>query len=221
MKLLQSLSVFAVMIASMLSWQSAHGAVVVSGSATVDGYFSEWNLATDFYADMFRSGDPGKQIESKLYLRYDIAGDILYSLVLSNSANIYASTSDPWLKIYDIGNSTLVNSSSVLDGTPPDFAWIPDPLGTSDKLGYEASISGLSTHENFPSFVKFEAHVNVWGEEGDEGETSSTGKKNDGCISLELPNTTPEVPEPSTFIVWSLFGLFGVTFGCSRARRAN
>jgi hypothetical protein len=39
-------------------------------TATVDGNESEWSLANDFFADMYRAGDPTKKVESKLYLRY-------------------------------------------------------------------------------------------------------------------------------------------------------
>jgi len=41
------------------------------GVANVDGNIGEWDLANDFFANMYRAGKTDKEIESKLYLRYD------------------------------------------------------------------------------------------------------------------------------------------------------
>ncbi len=52
-----------------------------NGSATVDGNISDWDLNKDFFADMYRAGNPNKVVESKLYLKYDCEKERLCMLV--------------------------------------------------------------------------------------------------------------------------------------------
>ena len=51
----------------------------------VDGQCDEWNLAGDFFANMYVAGDPDKIAESQIYLRYDGASNTLYVLMLAQS----------------------------------------------------------------------------------------------------------------------------------------
>ena len=52
-----------------------------NGVATIDGRISEWDLARDFFADMYRAGKPDKKVESKLYVKYDCKTEKLCVLV--------------------------------------------------------------------------------------------------------------------------------------------
>ena len=112
-----------------------------AGAAVVDGDHSEWNLATDFFSDMFRAGKPSKPIESAVYLRYDCRTETLYALVLAQDgvpAVMVSGTA--WIAI-DAQNNKFVTDGSGDDGVPPDFAWI-DPGFDGDPTharGYEAS----------------------------------------------------------------------------------
>lgn len=52
------------------------------GSAVVDGSSAEW-VAGDFFADMYRAGNPNFAVMSKLYVRYECSTNVLFVLVLS------------------------------------------------------------------------------------------------------------------------------------------
>jgi hypothetical protein len=107
------------------------------GTAVVDGNPAEWNLSADFFADMYRAGDDGKVVESKLYLRYNPATQTLYVLVLSESGvPALKLPDDAWVAIDGISNK-VVNGNSGNDGTPPDFAWVNPTTDNAD--GFEAS----------------------------------------------------------------------------------
>jgi hypothetical protein len=109
------------------------------GTAVVDGNPSEWNLTADFFADMYRAGDDGKVVESKLYLRYNPPTQTLYVLVLTEAGVPGLKLADDaWVAIDGISNK-VVNGNSGNDGTPPDFAWVNPSNGNVD--GFEASFS--------------------------------------------------------------------------------
>ena len=141
-------------------------------AVTVNGQYNDWNLETDFSMPMYRAGDPnpdfsGYEILSNAYLRYDAAAGAVYVLVLDTEkrADISVSPSDAWVKIYDLGKSTLVDGSSVNDGDAPDFAWVTDDKG--DVIGWEGSfLLPAGVYEGV------EIHVNHG------ADTSSTGKSN-------------------------------------------
>ena len=131
------------------------------GMAAIDGAYGEWNLTDDFFANLYRSGDPSKTVEGKLYLRYDCDNEILYALVLA-VPGLYIDTTpaENWIKIYDIQNGSLV------DGNSANFAWV---IESGDTVGWEASVSLAAGWYN-----KLEVHTNVF-DEGDF-QTSSTGR---------------------------------------------
>jgi hypothetical protein len=108
----------------------------------VDGnYIGEWDLTNDFFADMYRAGNPTKPREAKAYLRYDCVPNTLYVLVLTElgvPALAAGWESAAWAAIGSVSNKVYTGLSGD-DGTPPDFAWVglsPDGLTAS---GYEAS----------------------------------------------------------------------------------
>jgi len=157
------------MLLTPLAIDFAHAAdppVPTYGAATVDGDTTEWDLSNDFFANMYRAGDPDKDTLAKLYLRYDCSTETLYALVLAESGvSVDVDPDDNWIKVYALGNSPIVDGNDGNDGTPPDFAWV-GLSGTTAK-GWEAS-APLAPGE----YSEIEVHANVNG-----GETSSTGKQ--------------------------------------------
>src|SRR4030042_1777453 len=77
-------TLFAVMVNSALVPTTARAVAPMPtvGTAVIDGNYSEWDLANDFFSYMYRAGDSTKVAESRLYLRYDCATRIAYALVL-------------------------------------------------------------------------------------------------------------------------------------------
>ena len=112
------------------------------GTAVIDGQYSEWNLADDYFADMYLGGDQGEPTESRLYLRYDNARAILYALVLcAPTVTGYVGQSTAWIAL-DLENPKAVSQGSGNDGTPPDFAWVGQSYDGSPQhvRGFEASL---------------------------------------------------------------------------------
>jgi hypothetical protein len=149
---------------------------------TVDGDPTDWDPTfpdstdDDFFANMYNAGNadpdwPGYAILSYLYLRYDCRDNILYALVLDNTADAKMpdeSPQDAWLKIYDAGwsNNKLIDGVGDGNTTPRGFEWVYDTPGddTTALVGYEAYA------QLDEGTWMFEAHLNV------DGDTSSTGK---------------------------------------------
>lgn len=124
----------------------AGGAEPTYGSATVDGNPGEWNLTADFFADMYRAGDPSKKVESKLYLRYDCGTGVMYALVLSagNWPILVQGNDEVWIKL----NGGKVGFAS--------FAWVGQGYDGdgAHAQGWEASFPlgqggySLAAHNN-------------------------------------------------------------------------
>lgn len=134
------------------------------GTAVVDGQYGEWNLANDFFSNMYRAGDSTKALESKLYLRYDCVTNTMYALVLCEPGvpgYIDLTATTGWIAI-DRQNNKVVNENSSDDGIPPDFAWIDRGYDGNPQhmRGYEASFLIL------PGTYEIIAHIDVW----DDGE---------------------------------------------------
>ncbi len=138
-------------------------------AVTVDGQYNDWNLETDFSMPMYRAGDPnldfsGYEILSNAYLRYDAGAVYVLVLDTEKRADISESPSDAWVKIYELGKSTLVDGNSGNDGDIPDFVWVTD--GQGGVVGWEGSFLLVG------SYAGLEIHVNH------DNDTSSTGKSN-------------------------------------------
>jgi uncharacterized repeat protein (TIGR01451 family) len=145
------------------------------GSATVDGYTSEWNLTTDLFSKMCEAGridhstgNCTKDHLSNLYLRYDCSTNTMYALVL-REGNYWPEKQldESWIKAYQLGQSPVAGGDPIPSGT--QFSWVA-PNGTEgvDLIGYEASFTLV------PDPYDIEAHINI-----DSDRTSSTGKKKD------------------------------------------
>jgi hypothetical protein len=140
----------------------------------VDGNPSDWNLAEDYFADMFNAGRnqpswPGFAVLSTLYLRYDCEAQMLYALVLDvedDGELVNPSAGDAWLKLYGVGlpGDKLIDGNGDGGTTPRAFSWVYAVPGDPNSMlrGYEACAQldeGL--------YTDFEAHLNV------DGATSS------------------------------------------------
>ena len=169
----------------------------ILSSAIVDGNYAEWDLNVDFFANMYRAGDPTKPLESKLYLRYDCSTHTMYALVLAQPgipcvADAVGSGATSWIAI-DAINNKVVSSQSGDDGVAPDFAYIDVGFDgdSGHARGYEAS---------FPlaeGTYQIVTHVNVI--DGGEAQTSATeGHPHSGP---ELIVTCPPLPTESS--TWS------------------
>lgn len=170
-------------------------APLAAQAVTVDGQYNDWNLETDFSMPMYRAGDPnpdfsGYEILSNAYLRYDADASAVYVLVLDTEerADISVSPGDSWVKIYDLGKSTLVDGSSGNDGDAPDFAWVKDDEG--GVIGWEGSFLLAAG-----SYEGLEIHVNHG------TDTSSTGKSNakgvDQTKTINTDDLLVTVEEPT------------------------
>jgi hypothetical protein len=118
---------------------------VSPGTAVVDGQYMEWNLSADFFANMYRAGNPAKPLESKLYLRYDCRTCTMYVLVLVEpliGGNIDSLETTSWIAI-DVNSNKVANEVSGNDGTAPDFAWVGRGYDGNNQhvRGYEASFT--------------------------------------------------------------------------------
>jgi hypothetical protein len=156
-------------------------ATPVLGSAVVDGDYSEWNLATDFTAEMREAGKANKDLLSKLYLRYDCNMQTMYVLVLAEDGyEAVNSANDAWIKFDSLpGNGKVVDGNDDNDGTLPDFAWVS--VGAT-FIGYEASFTiapGTYTED-------VEVHIQI-----EPGRTSSTGKGGQGGTMENLTLIVP------------------------------
>ena len=109
--------------------------------ATVDGNPGEWDLNADFFANMYRTGDTGKSVFSKLYLRYDCNTSTLYILLLPDNNQVPPVPINILVKpdevFVNIDGAEYVNGNLDNDSITPDFQWIT-PIGMYAS-GWEAS----------------------------------------------------------------------------------
>lgn len=172
-RLLFPLAVFLTLLIP-LTIEFAHAAdppVPTYGAATVDGNTSEWDLNTDFFADMIKAAGLGGQTDvlSKLYLRYDCSTGVLYALVLATAGHTIDADSNSDEHFIKLGQTTkLVDASDrPPDGTLPDFEWVGLSGDGKTADGWEAAVSLAAGDYN-----NFNVHTNV-----DNGETSQVLNK--------------------------------------------
>lgn len=167
--------------------------VVSVGTAVVDGQYGEWNLAADYFADMYRAGNATKPVESRLYLRYNCRTNIMYALVLvvpGGVGYIDSAATTAWIAI-NAQNTKVVNELAGADGTPPDFAWVGRGFDGNPwhVRGYEASFYlAPGTHIII-------AHIDVWSV---SSQTSATMGEPGTGPTIVVPGS-PSAVEPSTF----------------------
>ncbi|MCE5324525.1 hypothetical protein LLG46_14595 [bacterium] len=156
------------------------------GTAVVDGDISEWDLTNDFFANMYRAGNPAFKVESKAYLRYDCNTHTLYVLVLAVpgvKALAQGWETAAWGAIGTVANKVYTGNSGN-PPTPPQFAWVNQ---SADKLtadGYEASFIITPGTPTSPAFYSLFLHVEVYDE--NTSHTSATSGSPRTGIPLEL-----------------------------------
>ncbi|MHA2060683.1 MAG: hypothetical protein ACW963_00110, partial [Candidatus Sifarchaeia archaeon] len=166
-------------------------------TAVVDGNPGEWDLTADFYADMYRAGDDGKTVESKLYLRYNPVTETLYILVLTEpGVDGLKLPDDAWAAIDDISNKVVTGNSGD-DGTPPDFAWVNPTNGNVD--GFEASF-------NLPVRGEYQLIVHIQVFDDAESQTSKTIKPS--IPLLTVPETVIATTLIATLAAGGVFYLY-------------
>jgi len=161
-------------------------------TANVDGDPSEWDLTQDFFANMYRAGNPTKPLEAKAYARYDCLTQTMYILVLAEPGIPVLVDGDHWIAIGSQANK-VVGDSSGDDGVAPDFAFVGvnydgDP---NHARGYEASFPLAA-----PGDYEIIIHTNVF----DDGVTqtgATTGFPGDG-IPIHIA-CTPVATESATW----------------------
>ncbi len=136
-------------------------------SATVDGNISEWDLNNDFFADMYRAGNPRKPVEAKLYLRYDCPTSNMYVLVLS-AGNWPIETAggqeEAWVRI---------NGSKV---TLTSFAWVDQ--GYDGDSGHAKGWEAAFTLQQGDYTIK--VHTNTF----NDGESQTAGSTDVGMTVI-------------------------------------
>ncbi len=150
----------------------------------VDGNADDWDLTADYFADMYRAGDPTKDVESKLYLRYNCSEKVMYALVLEEDpAQALEWADDAWIAINEVQNKVVLGDSN-------NFAWVYD---SENLLGYEASFAiDEGTY-------KILAHIEVF-DDGKE-QTSATHREK-GEPALDLIISCPVTASIGNF-VWN------------------
>jgi hypothetical protein len=167
---------------------------------TVDGYYSDWDLDKDFFADMYNEGNSdigfsGFEIFSKLYLRYDCASEILYVLVLCENGNMFEDdSSGMWVKEHSLFYPSSKKIIGMNGGDPGNIIYIEN--GNDEIIGYEASGSLPPGNYN-----QFDAHAQM-----NNGDTSSTGK-----IPLMIDCNNYDVPEFPT-VALPIMMILGIMF---------
>ena len=77
----------------------AGGGQPTYGTAVVDGNPGEWGMSADFFTNMYRAGNTTKEIEAKLYLRYNCDSGTMYALVLpAGNWPVEVGTGEAWIE---------------------------------------------------------------------------------------------------------------------------
>ena len=174
---------------ALLPSQAKAQTISIGTGITIDGNPADWDLANDYYADMYLGGRPNRPVLSTLHLRYDCADSLLYMLVLDNPQDARTPELDAdeaWVKIYNNGwsNNKLIDGSGGGNTSPRFFSWI---IEQGNLLGFEAV-----AHLSPGYYADIEVHLNI------DGETSSTGKYNQGnAIDLQIECRAGDTAEAS------------------------
>lgn len=169
------------------------------GSAVVDGNRTEWDLQKDFFAAMYRAGNPNKKVEAKLHLRYDCDTKTMYVLVYQvGDIPILREPENTAIKVLELGSQAQVDGNTGNDGVPPDFQWV-EPY--RDKRGREVARGFEASFRIQPGQYNIQVHANVFDSGGSQ--TASTGSgPNSRSVALSIE--CPEDPGSAALgdLVW-------------------
>lgn len=198
------------LLLAVLVWPAA-ATVVPSPAPVVNGQITDWNLTTDWVAEMHRAWNASKQYQSDLYLRYDCATQTMFVLVLTRAG--YPGLLDPslsWIKATDLGNATIVSGNSGNNGVPPDFAWVGVAFdGNSAHVqGYEASFPLT------PGPHTIKAHIEI-----DDAGPQTSGTPVDVATNYTCGAPPPPPPPPTpTYDFGDAPDTFGTLLASNGAR---
>ena len=139
-----------------------------SGSATVDGNPGEWNLTTDYFAEMRQAWRADKPLQGKLYLRFSCATNTLYALVLTEPGVTIDTGGDQYVQVPK--PNFIINK-----GVPP-FVYV---MSGAKVVGWEAS--GPLVPPSNPYSSTLRAHAQILDTVG-QSQTS-------GVVGQEIPFT--------------------------------
>jgi hypothetical protein len=111
----------------------------------VDGNPGEWDLGSDFLANLYRGGDQDNTLLAKLYVRIACTTNTVYILVL-NEPEIIAQDNEEHDQVR-IDDAKKVDGETGDNNATPDFHYIPVPglvaapaaLSSNSRIGWEAS----------------------------------------------------------------------------------
>jgi hypothetical protein len=148
---------------------------VAQGTATVDGYYKDWDLEKTFVAEMKRTGWGNQSVKAYLYLQYDCDTDRLHVLVLSkDGAPVEENLAEAWIALGDRSQKLPFD----------EFTWV---RGQEEAIGFEASVVDFPKGES-----TVWVHANVW--ECDESGSNCGWRPAETnwyglCISVSCPPT--------------------------------
>ncbi len=152
------------------------------GTAEVNGNYNEWDLTNDFFAHMYRAGNPNKDNLTDLYLRYNCDSKTLYALVLVHEGSefpiIVENGDEDWIKIN--GTKFVSSDDGPPDATQPNFAWVDVSGGYAQ--GFEASFI-IEDDNGDPLTYDIVAHVNVY--DDSENPPSQTSETKDAILEID------------------------------------
>lgn len=169
---------------------------------SIDGSIDDWDLANDFFANMYLAGG-NTIVLAKLYTRYDCGSGYLYVLVLAEpDVVIQVLPSQLDAHFVKLNNAKKVDGNdSPPDGTMPDLAWVHDG---SPIVGWEAATATIA-----PAFyTKFNVHTNVVDADLEPQTAAVTNRAIElflDCTppsAVELASFTAEVAGPAIQLAW-------------------
>ena len=185
------------------SYANSSEAINVDGNSVSDSY-GEWNSDDDFFADMYKAGNPEHkktEVLSKLYLRYDCIDGYLYAMVLLEPGCVIDENSDSEEHYIKVDGDVKVDESDDDDGIAPDFHYILND--NNYKIGWEAS-----TYLP-PGSYKLNVHTQV-----DDDDTSAVAYRE---IPLEIYCDGTDIPEFPT-VALPIAAILGLMFIFGRKR---
>lgn len=191
------------------------------GSATVDGFTSDWNFAEDHFASLFRAGKSNKPVEGDVYLRWDAGSELLYALVMPKAGHhFFQLDDDSFIK--------LGNSNKLIDGSADSgFAWVsPTTLhGVEIAYGWEAAVSMTPGH-----YSNLNIHAQIYSD-GESQTAAFAGRAlplylpESGGTTFFPPQPEPNTPEPQASAVpepvtgtLMLIGMAGIALASTRRK---
>lgn len=147
----KSFTLFTILLGAILFSSApvmAQGEPNYGAGISIDGNISDWDLSSDYFADLYQSGTAVKKngkanpVTGKLYLRYDCGQQKLYVLYQAIDGNPI---------IVDDGNEVFVkrsDNSKALTSNSESFAWIQGAFSSDPNYAEAWEGSFSLNHDN-------------------------------------------------------------------------